>query len=287
MSTKVEEAYRELRRRLKNITGSEGESTAMARLIFHAVKGWDTTALVIHAADNLSDSTLSIIDNILERLAGGEPLQYILGAATFYGLNLKVSPAVLIPRPETEELVEMAIRDFKDTRDLKVLDVGTGSGAIAIALSRNLIFPEITAIDVSTGAIEVARENATRLHARINFLEADIFSWQSAPESFDLIVSNPPYVMEREKASMEHHVIGHEPSGALFVPDDDPLIYYRRIALLGRHALTQGGRIYFEINPLCATQLDELMRDHGYQDVKLHRDLSRKQRFLTALRPES
>lgn len=282
MSTKVETAYRELRRKLARLTGSDGEATAMARLIFHAVKGWDTTALVIHAADDLSDFTLDSIERIMKRLADGEPLQYILGEATFYGMNLRVGPETLIPRPETEELVEIIVDEMKGRRDLRVLDVGTGSGAIALALSRNLEFPEITAIDVSHEALEVARDNAGRLHARIRFIEADIFSWQPSPRSLDIIVSNPPYVMERERAGMERHVVDHEPSGALFVPDDDPLIFYRRIADIGRDALAQDGRIYLEINPLCADSLADMMRSFGYDGVELADDLSRRPRFLTA-----
>ena len=287
MSIKVETAYRELRHRLAELTGSDGEATAMARLIFHAVKGWDTTGLVIHAADDLSDSTLVIIDNILERLRNGEPLQYILGETTFYGINLKVSPAVLIPRPETEELVEIIVDDEKGRRDLRVLDVGTGSGAIAIALARNLEFPEITAIDVSAEAIKIARDNASRLHARISFIETDIFTWRPSPGNFDIIVSNPPYVMESERAMMERNVLEHEPHTALFVPDDDPLRFYRRIAEIGLEALVPEGRIYFEINPLCAGELSEMMKGLGHHDVTLHRDLSRKLRFLTAVRSES
>lgn len=285
MNTKVETVYRELRQRLARLTGSDGEATAMARLIFHAVKGWDTTALVIHAADDLSESTIDIIEKILERLRNGEPLQYILGEAGFYGMNLRVTPATLIPRQETEELVEIIVDEMKGRRDLRVLDVGTGSGAIALALSRNLEFPDVTAMDVSREALEVARENAARLHARIHFLEADIFIWEPSPRSFDIIVSNPPYVMERERKDMERHVVEHEPASALFVPDDDPLLFYRRIADIGTRALVAGGRIYFEINPLCADDMVDMMRSMDYNDIRLATDISRRRRFLTATAP--
>lgn len=286
MNTKVETVYRELRQRLARLTGSDGEATAMARLIFHAVKGWDTTALVIHAADDLSESTIDIIEKIMERLRNGEPLQYILGEAGFYGMNLRVTPATLIPRQETEELVEIIVDEMKGRRDLRVLDVGTGSGAIALALSRNLEFPDVTAMDVSREALEVARENATRLHARIHFLEADIFIWEPSPRSFDIIVSNPPYVMERERKDMERHVVEHEPASALFVPDDDPLLFYRRIADIGTRALVSGGRIYFEINPLCADDMVDMMRSMDYNDIRLATDISRRRRFLTATAPD-
>lgn len=279
---KVESVYRELRQSLMQLTGSSGEATAMTRLIFHALKGWDTTGIVIHAADEISDFTLNEFDRILKRLRLGEPLQYILGEASFFGMKLEVSPATLIPRQETEELVELIIDRFKGTRDLRTLDIGTGSGAIAIALSRNLEFPEITALEISKNALEIARKNATRLHAPIKFIEADIFTWDPPRDYFDIIVSNPPYVLMSEQADMERHVIDHEPSLALFVPDSDPLKYYRRIAEIGTEALRDNGSLFFEINPLCAEQMKELMRGMGYKDVELHSDISHRPRFLSA-----
>lgn len=257
----------------------------MARLIFRTLKGWDTTGLVIHAADDLSDFTMQRIDNILERLSHGEPLQYILGEARFYGMDLHVSPATLIPRQETEELVDLIVKRHRGEKDLRVLDVGTGSGAIAIALSRHLEFPEITAIDVSREALDVATRNASELHARIKFIEADIFEYQPAPHSFDIIVSNPPYVLESEKKDMERHVLDYEPASALFVPDDDPLRFYRRIAEIGRDALTEGGALYFEINPLCADTLLQLLIGMGYVEVETHEDISHRRRFITAIHP--
>ncbi|MDE5652093.1 MAG: peptide chain release factor N(5)-glutamine methyltransferase, partial [Muribaculaceae bacterium] len=163
-TTTTEERYRRLREELMPLFGTR-EATAMSRLIFHALKGWDTTALVVHAPDLLSEFTLARIDEILARLRQGEPLQYILGEARFYGMTLKVDRSTLIPRPETEELVEMIVDDCRDRKDLRVLDIGTGSGAIAIALSRNLLFPHVEAIDISPEALEVARANARSLHA--------------------------------------------------------------------------------------------------------------------------
>ncbi|MDE6009913.1 MAG: peptide chain release factor N(5)-glutamine methyltransferase [Muribaculaceae bacterium] len=284
MNTNIDEAYRRLRRQLADLTGSDGEATAMTRLIFHALKGWDATGIVIHAADTLSEFTARRIEDILERLGNGEPLQYILGEARFYGMDLQVNPATLIPRPETEELVDLVVSSTRGLRDLRVLDVGTGSGAIAIALSRNMEFPEVTALDISGEALEVARANAARLHARINFLQADIFTWQPLPETFDIIVSNPPYVMESEKKDMERHVLEYEPHTALFVPDDDPLLFYRRIAETGRSALSRDGMIFFEINPLCAGSLQEMLTRMVYTDVETIQDISRRRRFIKARR---
>ena len=260
----------------------EGEAAAVARLIFHALKGWDATQIIIHSSDEVTPFIRRRIAEILSRLRRHEPIQYILGEARFYGLDLKVNRDTLIPRHETEELVDMIVKEYGGRSDLQVLDVGTGSGAIAIALSRNLRFPEITAIDISEGALEVARENASRLHARIRFEQKDIFGWNPPREFFDIIVSNPPYVMEREKRDMEANVLEYEPAGALFVPDADPLVYYRRIARLGLEALAQRGRIYFEINPLCAQEMQDMMERMGYTDVELREDISHRKRFLAA-----
>ncbi len=282
-SLTVEERYRTLRHELEAIVGP-GEATAMARLIFHSLKGWDTTGLVVHSADRLSSFILSRIEEILERLKTGEPLQYILGEGRFYGMTLEVTPDTLIPRPETEELVELIVKEADGRADLDVLDVGTGSGAIAIALSRNLRFPKVTAIDISDAALEVARRNAKRLHADVTFIHADIFDWEPAPESLDIIVSNPPYICEKEKDEMERNVLDHEPHTALFVPDENPLLFYRRITDIGRTTLRSGGRLYFEINPLYAGQLAAQTREAGYRDVRLTEDISHRQRFLSAVK---
>lgn len=279
----VENLFRLLRKELEQISNiSPGEATSIARLIFHSLKGWDTTALFTHYPDALSPFILSRIDEILERLKRYEPIQYILGEGRFYGMDLTVTPATLIPRPETEELVELIINAEGRTPDLRILDVGTGTGAIAIALSRNLLFPQITAVDISKDAIAVACENAVRLKAKIEFEVKDIFDWSPGAASLDLIVSNPPYITDSEKREMEPHVLEYEPSTALFVPDDKPLIYYQRIAEIGSKALSQGGRLYFEINPLFAYNLCRMLEEHGYEHVELHQDISHRNRFISA-----
>lgn len=279
----VEERYRELRKELTPVVGP-GEATSMARLIFHSLKGWDTTDLVVHAPDNLSPFILERIDEIISRLKKGEPLQYILSEGRFYGMTLEVGPPTLIPRQETEELVEMIIREADGKPDLRVLDIGTGSGAIALALSRQLRFPEVTAIDISGEALEIARRNAARLHADVNFIQADIFRWEPEPDAYDIIVSNPPYICEKEKAKMESNVLDHEPHTALFVPNDDPLLFYRRITDISKRGLTGGGRLYFEINPLYARLLAKETEQAGFTDVRLLEDISHKLRFLSAVR---
>lgn len=258
------------------------EARAMTRLIFHHLRGWDVTDMVIHSEDKITPLTLQSIDEILARLEQHEPLQYILREARFYGMDFEVNGATLIPRQETEELVDIVIKEADGKADLRVLDVGTGSGAIAIALSRNLRFPEVAAIDISRDALSVARNNAVRLHANVKFLHADVMKWSPEKDSFDIIVSNPPYVMESEKAGMDKNVLDYEPANALFVPDSDALVFYRRIAGIGRDVLVSGGRIYFEINPLCVGDLVDMMRNMGYDDVELHKDISHRNRFLSA-----
>lgn len=281
---KVGELLRALQRELSPEYG-EGEARAMSRLIFHHLKGWNATELIINEDRPVSEYVVEKVNEILKRLLTGEPLQYVLGEARFYGMDLKVSPAVLIPRPETEELVDLIVHG-NPGQDLRVLDVGTGSGAIAIALSRNLPFSQVTAIDISSDALRIARENASALHARINFLHEDVFRYEPVAESFDIIVSNPPYIAESERKDMERNVLEHEPAQALFVSDSEPLIYYSRIAEIGRNALVPGGRLYFEINPLFAEDLRKMLESDGYGDVRIIDDISHRPRFASGVRPE-
>ena len=258
----------------------EGEAKAMMRLIFHNLKGWGLTDLAIHADNPASDYLQSSVAKIINRLNNHEPLQYILGEAYFYGMNLKVSPATLIPRPETAELVDLIVKDYGENKDLRVLDIGTGSGAIAIALARNLPFSDVVAIDISADAIAVAKENASNLHASVNFRQADLFSFKPQAQSLDIIVSNPPYIDESEKASMDPNVLDYEPHSALFVPDDDPLKFYKAIADLAMVALVKGGSLYFEINPRHAGEMAEMLQLKGFYDIRSHRDIAGKTRFI-------
>ncbi len=263
---------------------AEGEARDMVRLMFHAFKGWDVTNLVINGERLASDWLCGKVRDAVKRVLGGEPVQYVVGEAYFYGMDLYVAPGVLIPRPETAELVDLIVEQNKES-DLRVLDVGTGSGAIAIALSRCLRFPKVTAIDLSDDALAVARRNADAFKADIDLFKVDIFTYEPAEDSFDIIVSNPPYIAESEKKDMEENVLDHEPHLALFVPDDNPLIYYSRIAEVGRKALAEEGRLYFEINPLYAEDLAKMLESQGYAEVELRRDSHNKVRFATAIKP--
>ncbi len=200
-------------------------------------------------------------------------------------MDFKVNRNVLIPRQETEELVDMIVNENKRS-DLRVLDIGTGSGAIAVALCRNLRFPRVTAIDISDKALEVAGENARRLHANVFLRQKDIFTYMPPEDSYDIIVSNPPYIPEEEKAGMERNVLDHEPALALFVPDSAPLLYYSRISEVAIRALAPGGLLYLEINPRFADALREMLQKEGFVNVNIINDISRRQRFIKAERPK-
>ncbi len=282
----MKESVMEMRRRLEPIYGKD-ESRAMIREIFRVLKGWDATEFIIRLTDDypLSDYIRSKIEDILGRLERHEPLQYILGEAHFYGLDLHVEPGVLIPRPETEELVRVIAAD-NPSSDLRVVDLGTGSGAIAIALSRYMSFPEITAIDLSPKAIEVATDNVKALKCNgIRVVQGDMTKWSPKSASLDVVVSNPPYVDESEKAGMEANVRDYEPAEALFVPDSDPLKFYRAIAPEALEGLKPSGRLYFEINPRHADELKAMLAHDGFTNVELWRDAQGAYRYIKAQKP--
>jgi release factor glutamine methyltransferase len=275
----MRETIAKMREVLRPIYGDR-ETEAIIREVFRYEKGWDLTDMVIHGTDTLSDFIKGDIDKVLARLAKHEPIQYITGKGYFYGLELDVEPGVLIPRPETEELVERIIKDNEEESDLRVLDACCGSGCIAVSLSRNLRFPLVTALDLSETAVRVTTANAATLRCKINVVHANIFDWNTTEASLDIIVSNPPYIDESERISMERNVLDYEPAMALFVPDADPLRFYRRIARIGRSALTPHGKIYFEINPRHKEAMEALLRQEGYSDVQSWRDMSGKYRFI-------
>ncbi len=261
--TTLNSLLRQMRSLMQPSLGSR-EATAVSREIMFDLKGWDLTQLAIRDGDPVSDFTASRALDAARRVAQGEPVQYIFQSAPFYGMRFKVTPATLIPRPETAQLVDLIVGRYGATKDLRVLDVGTGSGCIAIALSRFLPFSEVTAVDISAPALEVARENARALKARVNFVREDILSATPRGESFDIIVSNPPYIADHERATMERNVLDHEPAQALFVPDSDPLLFYRAITAYAVEALAPSGTIYFEINPLYASGLAALAGSMGF-----------------------
>lgn len=257
------------------------ESSEMARLILMYLKNWDLTHLVANEDNEAGDYIKARAQEILNKLLDDMPLQYALGETVFYGLKLKVGPGVLIPRPETQQLVDIIVDENK-APDLHVLDLCTGSGAIAVALARNLPFSSVVALDISSKALEYAKENSDSLKTKIHFIRDDIFNHEFTSTEFDIIVSNPPYVDESEKKDMEPNVLDYEPSEALFVPDDNPLLFYRRIAEIGTTALKPSGRLYLEINPRHASDLKEMLRSFGYRDVVIIKDIHGRDRFVRA-----
>lgn len=274
---------------LRHVLGEKyghGEAEAMIRLIFHHLKGWSAADMIINENRPVSAITLTRIREIVGRLMKDEPIQYIVGNAYFFGMDFFVEPGVLIPRPETEELVDMIINTNRSRSDLRILDACTGSGCIAIALARNLPFSDVTAVDISKAALKIAEKNSKKLNTKISIIEQDINTFDPAPESFDIIVSNPPYVDEKEKKDMERNVLDYEPAEALFVSDDAPLVFYERIADIGAKSLVPGGRIYFEINPNHSDDMKSLLERHGYTAIHSLLDIHGRRRFMSAIKPE-
>lgn len=256
----------------------------MARIIMEDVLNYTPVQVILHRDTEVPEFIPPKIDSILRRLLDHEPIQYITGYARFCGLTLKVTPAVLIPRPETEELVDMIVRHWSNVPDVRVLDLCTGSGCITVALARSLRFPQIKAVDISPEALAVARENAKGMKVKVEFEQADALDLTPSAERFDIIVSNPPYVACHERASMPANVVGHEPDLALFVPDDDPLKFYRAIASYSLKALTPRGTLYFEINPLYARELAAMLGRMGFGNVTIMADMYGRQRFAIVKR---
>ena len=279
----ITDLAREIRAFLQTIY-SEREAAGMAWIILEHVTANRRAQLMTQAEASLTAEQHDAAENIVVRLMKGQPLQYVLGETHFYGLKLKVAPSVLIPRQETEELVDWITRKAGDKAE-DILDIGTGSGCIAIALSKNLPQARVWACDISEKALELARENARLNQAEISFKQADILD-EASPEAFppfDIIVSNPPYVTDSEKKSMAANVLDHEPHLALFVEDSDPLCFYRAIAAFALRKLRPGGQLYFEINEAFGLQVLALLRQSGFQHVELRKDLNGKDRMVRAV----
>lgn len=279
MTLKV--SYQNTFQTLKNIYPAN-EAEGITNLIFNEL-GYSRTKRAGSPELKLSSEKFDKLQKIVDELLKGAPLQYILGYTYFYDLKLEVNPSVLIPRPETEELTDLILKE-NPFKQLRVLDIGTGSGCIALTLASFLEEPEITALDISGNAINTARKNAQNLNLHLDLLQADVFHMPELGRSFDLIVSNPPYVRHSEKIEMKNHVTGHEPSLALFVPDEDPLVYYRAIKDVCVQYLVPGGRIYLEINEALGCETSSLFCMPEFSGTVLKKDLSGKNRFVKSLK---
>ena len=265
----------------------EREAKAVIRYLLEVGYG-------LSLADIISGTTERIpadeMGKNLRRLLNGEPVQYVIGKAVFGGRIFRVTPDVLIPRPETYELCQWLEEEErgkrKEERDFSILDIGTGSGCIAITLALDMPQAKVEAWDISVDALTVARENAQELQANVKFEQVDVLS--SLPAQGGLgwvsIISNPPYICQKEAAEMEQHVLDHEPHQALFVPDEDPLLFFRTIARLGQKALHKDGRLYFEINPAYHQELTEMLNEMDYSEIETHKDQFGRNRMIKAKR---
>jgi len=280
MTTK--EAINILRTELSSLYDPR-EIDGIARVIFEDVMMWQPVDIVMRENDALPPFFTAKFAEIVTRLKRSEPLQYILGKARFHGHSFFVTPATLIPRPETEQLVDMVI-DQNPGSDLQVLDIGTGSGCIAISLARALKFAQVTGTDISANALAVAQQNATTLKTRVRFIQQDILNCPAPLEFWDIIVSNPPYIRELEKAGMEPNVLNYEPHQALFVPDSNPLLFYHAIASYSAKALKNHGKLYLEINRAMAQQVGELLHSFQFVNIQVHNDFNGNNRFVTAIK---
>lgn len=274
------EAINRLRENLAGVYDPR-EIESMTRVIFEDVLLWKPVDIVMRDQEPLPSFFDTKLDGIIDRLLRHEPLQYILGKARFHGHSFAVTPATLIPRPETEQLVDMIV-DQNPGSDLRVLDIGTGSGCIAISLARALKFAHVTAIDISPQALAVAQQNAAALKTRVSFVQQDILTTQAPREAWDIIVSNPPYITMSERSAMERNVLDYEPGSALFVPDDNPMLYYRPIAAYASLALASAGRLYLEINRAMGSQVVQTLQQAGLKNIQLHNDFNGNPRFATA-----
>ena len=258
------------------------EVHAMFQLVLEQVCNVSRTSVLLNPDMELSPQQNTEIQLIVERLKHMEPLQYVLGQTEFYGLTFEVNPSVLIPRGETEELVDMIIQKHKG-QALKILDIGTGSGCIAVSLQKKLPLSNVFACDISDEALKVAEKNAKRNHVEVLFFNQDILSTNNLPGApFDIIVSNPPYVTLSEKDQMQNNVLNYEPHSALFVPDNDPLLFYRAIGRHASTALCPGGFLYFEVNQYYAQQTLQMLETLG-MDATLHTDIHNNYRIIRAL----
>ena len=284
--------YRELWQSLTS-RYTESEAKAVVRYLLEVGYGLSMTDILSGGAERIPADEM---EENRRRLLNGEPVQYVIGKAEFGGSIFKVSPAVLVPRPETYELCQWVEKEErgerKEERDYSVLDIGTGSGCIAITLALDMSYAKVEAWDISGKALNIARQNAESLNAQVHFRQVDALneptedsSLFSLHPSLNIIISNPPYICKQEATSMEAHVLDHEPHQALFVPDDDPLLFYRAIAQYGRTALVAGGWLYFEINPLYHEVLEKMLDEMGYFGIEMRKDHFGQWRFARAQRP--
>ena len=279
--------YNELWRQLTQVY-DDYEAKAIARMVYEVRFGLMPSDLFIGKDTQLSTDDQKLLAEITQRLLTGEPIQYVLGEAEFGGRTFHVEPGVLIPRPETYELCQWIMEERRgkkeEGRNTSILDIGTGSGCIACTLAAELADAEVTAWDISDDALRIATENAKRTNVHVSFEKVDVLNTsllnrERPATGLDIIVSNPPYICNKERATMERNVLEHEPELALFVPDNDPLLFYRTIARFAAKTLNPGGALYFEINPLYVSEMQQMLSKEGFSHTEIRNDQFGKQRF--------
>jgi len=254
------------------------EVESFISLILEKVLGVNSTKRLLLSKINTNEKQRQHIDNLIDRLKNFEPVQYIFGESWFYGLKFKTDKRALIPRPETEELVEWIINTCPNAQN--ILDIGTGSGCIAVSLAKKLPNSSVSALDISLDALTLAKENAEYNGVTVNFCHINIFKTENFEQKFDIIVSNPPYVTDAEKVDMLPNVLNYEPDLALFVPDNEPLIFYSRIAELAKNILNNNGFLFFEINRKFGKQIVKMLKQFGFEQIELKKDICGNDRFI-------
>jgi len=258
------------------------EADTLAFTIVEHFSGYSKTDIITDKSFTSDPQFENKIEAIMERLLKNEPIQYILGKAYFYDRVFEVNASTLIPRQETEELVHLVLNDIKSQPCLSILDIGTGSGCIPITLKLECDSHKIEGVDISKQAIETAIHNANQLNAKVKFKRLDILE-EKLTEKYDVIISNPPYVLDSEKRLMKENVLNFEPHDALFVQDDTPLLFYKRITELASKNLTPNGKLYFEINEQFGKKMVELLQSYSFKEIVLHQDLNGKDRFVSGV----
>lgn len=282
MQPSVKEIIQQFKAELADIYPSH-EAFQFVWLLFEHLHGWSKTDLMLHDHTKLTVSDHLFVQKALERLKNHEPIQYILGETEFFGMPFTVNSSVLVPRPETEELVEWILSCCPTNQPFDILDIGTGSGCLAIALAKNLPQARVWAWDISEKALATASRNADRNDVKVSFEQKDVLTTQPSDiRKFNIIVSNPPYVRESEKEEMQKNVLDFEPHLALFVKDDDALLFYRRITELAAESLSSEGMLFFEINQALGEATKELIAGYGFKNTELRKDLSGNHRMIKA-----